>query len=61
MDFCLTEEQEQIRGTVREFAESEILPHVMEWDEAARFPAEIIPKLADMGLLGVIFPQEGPR
>ena len=58
MDFCLTEEQERIRGAVREFAESEILPHVMEWDEAARFPAEIVPKLAEMGLLGVIFPQE---
>ncbi|MFI5328577.1 MAG: acyl-CoA dehydrogenase family protein [Candidatus Rokuibacteriota bacterium] len=58
MDFCLTDDQEQIRGTVRAFAESEILPHVMEWDEAARFPAEIMPKLAAMGLLGVIFPQE---
>jgi alkylation response protein AidB-like acyl-CoA dehydrogenase len=58
VDFSLTEEQEQIRGTVREFAESEILPHVMEWDEAARFPTEIVPKLGEMGLLGVIFPQE---
>ncbi len=58
MDFSLTEEQQQLRRTVREFAESEIAPHVMEWDEASRFPNEIIPKLAEMGLLGVIFPEE---
>ncbi|HJY88077.1 MAG TPA: acyl-CoA dehydrogenase [Candidatus Acidoferrales bacterium] len=58
MDFSLTEEQQQLRRTVREFAESEITPHVMEWDEASRFPSEIIPKLAEMGLFGVIFPEE---
>ena len=55
MDFGLTEEQEQLRRTVREFAEGEIAPHVMEWDEASHFPSEILPKLAEMGLLGVIF------
>src|ERR1700723_2517058 len=58
MDFSLTEEQQQLRRTVREFAEGEIAPHVMEWDEASHFPSEIIPKLAEMGLLGVIFPEE---
>ena len=58
MDFSLTEEQERIRGEVRRFAEAEILPHVKEWDEASRFPLEIIPKLAKMGLLGIIFPPE---
>ncbi len=58
MDFSLTEEQEQLRRTVREFAEGEIVPHVMEWDEASRFPSEIIPKLAEMGLLGVIIPEK---
>jgi hypothetical protein len=58
VDFCLTEEQEQVRRTVRELAESEIRPHVMEWDEASRFPAELVPKLAEMGLLGIIFPPE---
>src|SRR5439155_1659493 len=42
---------------VREFAEGEIAPHVMEWDEASHFPMEIMPKLAEMGLLGVIFPE----
>jgi alkylation response protein AidB-like acyl-CoA dehydrogenase len=58
VDFSLTDEQLQLRRTVREFAEGEIAPHVMEWDEASHFPAEIIPKLADMGLLGVIFPEK---
>ncbi len=58
MDFSFTDEQQQLRRTVREFAEGEIAPHVMEWDEASRFPAEIIPKLADLGLLGVIFPEK---
>ena len=58
MDFSLTDEQKQLRRTVREFAEGEILPHVMEWDEASKFPSELIPKLADMGFLGVIFPEK---
>jgi alkylation response protein AidB-like acyl-CoA dehydrogenase len=58
VDFSLTDEQLQLRRTVRDFAEGEIAPHVMEWDEASHFPAEIIPKLADMGLLGVIFPEK---
>ncbi len=57
MDFSLTDEQQQLRRTVREFAESEIAPHVMEWDEASYFPSEILPHLAEMGLLGVIFPE----
>jgi alkylation response protein AidB-like acyl-CoA dehydrogenase len=58
VDFSFTDEQQQLRRSVREFAEAEIAPHVMEWDEASRFPAELIPKLAEMGLLGVIFPEE---
>ncbi len=58
MEFSLTDEQQQLRHTVREFAEGEIAPHVMEWDEASRFPSEIIPKLAEMGFLGVIFPEK---
>jgi alkylation response protein AidB-like acyl-CoA dehydrogenase len=57
VDFSLTDEQQQLRRTVRAFAEAEILPHVMEWDEASRFPSELIPKLAEMGFLGVIFPE----
>ena len=58
MDFSFTDEQQHLRRSVREFAESEIGPHVMEWDEASRFPSELIPKLGEMGLLGVIFPEE---
>ena len=58
MDFKLTDEQEQLRRSVREFAETEIRPHVMEWDEASKFPKELIPKLAGLGYLGVIFPEE---
>src|SRR3981189_832368 len=58
VDFSLTDEQQQLRRSVREFAEAEIAPHVMEWDEASCFPSELIPKLGEMGLLGVIFPEE---
>jgi alkylation response protein AidB-like acyl-CoA dehydrogenase len=58
VDFSFTDEQQQLRRSVREFAQSEIAPHVMEWDETSEFPSELIPKLADMGLLGVIFPEE---
>jgi hypothetical protein len=56
MNFELNEEQLQIKYSVREFAESEIKPHVMEWDETQHFPDELRPKLAELGLLGVIFP-----
>ena len=58
MDFSLTDEEQQLRRSIREFAEGEIAPHVMEWDEASQFPQEILPKLAEMGLLGVIFPEQ---
>jgi len=58
VDFSFTEEQKQLRKSIREFAEGEIAPHVMEWDEASHFPLELIPKLAEMGLLGIIFPEQ---
>ncbi len=58
MDFELSDEQKQLQKSVREFAEAEIRPHVMEWDEASHFPMELIPKLAEMGLMGIIFPEE---
>ena len=58
MNFDLTEEQLQIKYSVREFAEGEIAPHVMEWDEAQHFPKELWPKLGELGLLGVIIPEE---
>ena len=58
MDFLLNEEQLQLKKMVRDFAEREIAPHVMEWDEASRFPMEIVKELGRLGLLGIIFPVE---
>ena len=58
MELELTEEQKGIQRTVRAFAEKEIRPHVMEWDEAQHFPREILPKLAEMELMGVPYPTE---
>jgi alkylation response protein AidB-like acyl-CoA dehydrogenase len=58
VDFTFTDEQKHLRKSVREFAEGEIAPHVMEWDEVSHFPTELLPKLAEMGLMGVIFPEQ---
>ena len=58
MDFRLTEEQIQIRQTVKDFADSEIKPHLTEWDEAQKFPAEVVKKLGELGMLGAIFPEQ---
>jgi alkylation response protein AidB-like acyl-CoA dehydrogenase len=58
LDFQLNEEQQQLRKSVREFAEREILPHVMEWDEASQFPLETVKELGRLGLMGMIFPSE---
>ncbi|MBI3493513.1 MAG: acyl-CoA dehydrogenase family protein [Acidobacteria bacterium] len=57
MDFRPTEEQALLRRTVREFAESEIRPYSREWDQAQHFPAELMPKLAALGLLGIQVPE----
>jgi alkylation response protein AidB-like acyl-CoA dehydrogenase len=58
MDFRLTEEQELLRRTVRDFAETEIRPHVREWDREQHFPVELIPALSSLGLMGIQFPEE---
>jgi alkylation response protein AidB-like acyl-CoA dehydrogenase len=58
LDFLFTDEQLQLRKSVREFTEREILPHVMEWDEASRFPLETVKELGRLGLLGTVFPTE---
>ncbi|HEY3743607.1 MAG TPA: acyl-CoA dehydrogenase family protein [Bryobacteraceae bacterium] len=58
MEFDYTIEQEQLRKSVREFAEAEIGPHVLEWDEAQTFPLETIKKCGSLGYLGAIFPEE---
>jgi hypothetical protein len=58
LDFQLTDEQLQLKKSLREFAEREIAPHVMEWDEASQFPLETIKELGKMGVMGTIFPAE---
>ena len=57
MNFELSEDQQQIKYSVREFAESEILPHVMEWDDTQQFPEELRPKLAEIVNGGVQVPR----
>jgi alkylation response protein AidB-like acyl-CoA dehydrogenase len=56
--FALTDEQEQLRKEIRDFAAREIAPNVLRWDEASEFPHEVVRKLGEMGLMGVIFPME---
>ncbi len=58
MDFALSEHHELLRKTVREFARVEVLPHARKWDEEERFPKEIVPRLAELGLLGIRIPEE---
>ena len=58
MDFQLNEEQQQLRRSVREFAERELLPNVMKWDEANEFPLAAVKELGKLGLMGVVFPTE---
>jgi alkylation response protein AidB-like acyl-CoA dehydrogenase len=58
MDFRPTDEQQLLRRTVRDFAETEIRPHVREWDEQQHFPVELVAKLAALGLMGIQFPEE---
>ena len=58
MQFETTPEQIQLRKTVRDFAEAEIGPHVLEWDEEQIFPLETIKHLGRLGYLGAIFPEE---
>jgi alkylation response protein AidB-like acyl-CoA dehydrogenase len=58
MDFDLTEEQRLVRRTVREFAESEILPFVEQYEREERYPTELVEKLPDLGLMGPMIPEE---
>ncbi|HTO73394.1 MAG TPA: acyl-CoA dehydrogenase family protein, partial [Gemmatimonadales bacterium] len=53
----LSEEEELFRSTVREFAESEIGPHVHEMDEAASIRPELLPKMFELGLMGIEVPE----
>jgi alkylation response protein AidB-like acyl-CoA dehydrogenase len=56
VNFCLSEEQQLLRRSIREFAETEIKPHIREWDEQQHFPQELLAKLAELGLMGIQFP-----
>src|SRR5262249_50236524 len=58
MDFEYTPDQLALRRAVREFAEAEIAPHVMAWDEAQTFPLEVIRKLGRLGYMCSIFPED---
>jgi alkylation response protein AidB-like acyl-CoA dehydrogenase len=56
--FKLTDEQEHLRREIRDFAQREVLPNVMRWDEASEFPADVVKQMGQMGLMGIIFPVE---
>jgi hypothetical protein len=58
MNLSLSSDQELLRSSIREFAETELRPHVMEWDEAQQFPREVLAACADLGLMGIQFPEE---
>ena len=58
MDFQFTEEQDLLRSTIRDFAESEIRPNMMEYDEKQEFPWEVVNKLGELGLMGILFPEK---
>jgi len=58
VDFSLTDEQRAIQETAREFARREVDPIVDEYDESQKFPREVMAKAADLGFLGIIFPEE---
>ncbi|WP_293784851.1 acyl-CoA dehydrogenase family protein [uncultured Pedobacter sp.] len=57
-NFSETETQQSIKAMVRDFAEKNIRPHIMEWDEAQHFPIELFKQLGELGLMGVLVPEE---
>ena len=56
MGFELSRDHEDFRRVVREFAVDHVAPHSAEWDAAARFPVELVPRMGDLGLFGLIVP-----
>ncbi len=58
MDFTLPDHVEALRQEVRKFAEKEIRPHVMAWDESKTYPLQVMKQLGEMGMMGIIFPEE---
>jgi short/branched chain acyl-CoA dehydrogenase len=58
MSFELSADHELFRKVVRDFAESEVAPHAARWDREHRFPVELMPKMGDLGLFGLVVPEE---
>jgi alkylation response protein AidB-like acyl-CoA dehydrogenase len=58
VDFDLTQDQLAIRDMVRDFARNEIAPHAAEWDETQHFPRELFAKLGELGMMGILIPEE---
>jgi len=58
MNFGITENQQMIAEMIKKFANDHIRPKMMEWDESQEFPIEVFKKLGDLGLMGVLVPQE---
>ena len=58
MNFETSEITQQVAQTAREFAQQHIKPHVMEWDESQEFPVQVFKKLGDLGMMGVLVPEE---
>ena len=58
MNFTETENTRLIKQSVRDFAEKEIRPHVMDWDESQTFPIDLMKKMGEQGLLGLLVPEE---
>ena len=56
--FELSQDHEDFRMVVRDFAEKEVAPHIAKWDAAAYFPADLVPKMGDLGLFGLVVPDE---
>ncbi|MFI5201729.1 MAG: acyl-CoA dehydrogenase family protein, partial [Candidatus Kapaibacterium sp.] len=58
LDFALTEDQQAIRDLARDFAETELKPHRLEWDETQTFPMDAFRKMGELGFLGTLMPTE---
>ncbi|ADU47752.1 acyl-CoA dehydrogenase family protein [Intrasporangium calvum] len=56
--FELSQEHEDFRKVVRDFAEKEVAPHIAEWDRASHFPTDLVPKMGELGLFGLVVPEE---
>ncbi|MEO7130699.1 MAG: acyl-CoA dehydrogenase family protein [Dermatophilaceae bacterium] len=56
--FELSQEHEDFRKVVRDFAEKEVAPHVAEWDRDSHFPTDLVPKMGELGLFGLVVPEE---